>query len=142
MVRSPLGKHKHEDCRYTEMEWLPPSSPKVERVPIQHKPYCSICGVVKNIGSDRARKLGFFATALGRLKGRMDKEHDRSTYSIAKLSEAQVRLVIKRLESVDGFDDPYAMTFHAQLELFEEAVRSVRPDMPLAVLEEILVRQR
>ena len=34
------------------------------------------------------------------------------------------------------------MTFHAQLELFEQAVKSVRPDMPVAVLEEILVRQR
>lgn len=124
------------------MEWLPPSSPMVERVPIQHKPYCSKCGIVKNIGSDRARKIGFFATALGRLKGRIEKEHDRSTYSIAKVTEAQVRLVIKRLEAIEGFDDPYAMTFHAQLELFEEAVRSVRPDVPVAVLEEILVRQR
>jgi hypothetical protein len=114
----------------------------VERVPIQHKPYCSICGIVKNIGSDRARKLGFFATALGRLKNRIDKEHDRSTYSIAKVTEAQVRLVIKRLEVVEGFDDPYAMTFHSQLELFEEAVKAVRPDVPVAVLEEILVRQR
>jgi hypothetical protein len=114
----------------------------VERVPIQHKPYCSKCGIVKNIGSDRARKLGFFATALGRLKNRIDKEHDRSTYSIAKISEAQVRLVIKSLESVEAFDDPYAMTFHAQLELFEAAVKYVRPDVPVAVLEEILVRQR
>ncbi len=142
MVRSRLGKHKHEDCRYSEMEWLPPSSPMVERVPIQHKPYCRKCGVVKNIGSDRARKLGFFATALGRLRSRIEKEHDRSTYSIAKVSEAQVRLIIKRLESTEGFDDPYAMTFHAQLDLFEVAVKSVRPDVPLAVLDEILVRQR
>jgi hypothetical protein len=114
----------------------------VERVPIQHKPYCRTCGIVKNIGSDRARKLGFFSTALGRLKRRIDKEHDRSTYSIAKVTEAQVRLIIKRLEAVEGFDDPYAMTFHSQLELFEEAVKAIRSDVPVAVLEEILVRQR
>lgn len=142
MARSPIGRHKHEDCSYSEMEWLPPSSPMVERVPVQHKPYCRICGIVKNIGSDRARKLGYFATALGRLKGRIEKEHDRSVYSIAKLSEAQVRIIIKRIEAVEGFDDPYAMTFHAQLELFLEAVRSIRPDVPEAVLEEILTRQR
>jgi hypothetical protein len=114
----------------------------VERVPIQHKPFCRECGVVKNIGSDRARKLGYFATALGRLKNRIDKEHDRSTYSIAKVSEAQVRFVIKRLEAVEGFDDPYAMTFHAQMELFVRAVRSMRPDIPVAVLEEIIAKQR
>jgi len=114
----------------------------VERVPVQHKPFCKECGIVKNIGSDRARKLGYFATALGRLKSRIDKEHDRSTYSLAKISEAQVRIMIKRLESIDGFDDPYAMTFRSQLELFERAVRSIRPDIPVAVLEEIIARQR
>ena len=142
MVRSPLGKHKHEDCPYSEMEWLPPSSPMVERVPVQHKPFCRECGVVKNIGSDRARKLGYFATALGRLKSRIDKEHDRSVYSIAKITEAQVRFIIKRLEEVPGFDDPYAMTFGAQHELFERAVRYIRPDVPVAVLEEILSKQQ
>ena len=142
MVRSPLGKHKHEDCAYSQMEWLPPSSPMVERVPVQHKPFCKDCGVVKNIGSDRARKLGYFATALGRLKTRIDKEHDRSTYSIAKVTEAQVRIIIKRLEAIEGFDDPYSMTFRAQMELFERAVRSIRPDVPVAVLEEIIARQR
>jgi hypothetical protein len=114
----------------------------VERVPVQHKPFCKECGVVKNIGSDRARKLGYFATALGRLKNRIDKEHDRSTYSIAKISEAQVRFVIKRLESVEGFDDPYSMTFGSQMTLFERAVRSIRPDIPVSVLEEIIARQR
>ena len=142
MVRSPLGKHKHEDCPYSEMEWLPPSSPMVERVPVQHKPFCRDCGVVKNIGSDRARKLGFFATALGRLRTRIDKEHDRSVFSIAKLTEAQVRMIIKRLEAHDGFDDPYSMTFGAQMVLFGKAVKAVRPDVPVAVLEEILARQR
>jgi hypothetical protein len=142
MVRSPLGQHKHEDCPLTQMEWLPPSSPEVERVPLQHKPFCKHCGVVKNIGSDRARKLGYFATALGRLRTRIDKEHDRSVFSIAKLTEAQVRFVIKRIEAVDGFDDPYAMTFSAQQRIFEELVRSIRPDIPVAVLEECLARQR
>ncbi len=124
------------------MEWLPPSSPTVERVPVQHKPYCQQCGLVKNIGSDRARKLGYFATALGRLKARIDHEHDRSVFSIAKITQAQVRLMIKRLEAVEGFDDPYGMTFTAQLGLFEAAVRSVRPDVPRAVLEEIVAKKR
>ncbi len=114
----------------------------VERVPIQHKPFCKECGIVKNIGSDRARKLGYFATALGRLKSRIDKEHDRSVYSIAKITEAQVRIMIKSLEAIEGFDDPYSMTFLAQLELFERSVRSIRPDVPVAVLEEIITRQR
>jgi hypothetical protein len=34
------------------------------------------------------------------------------------------------------------MTFRSQLELFERAVRSIRPDVPVAVLEEIIARQR
>jgi hypothetical protein len=142
MVRSPLKEHEHEDCKIQEMEWLPPSSPAVERVPLQHKPFCRHCGVVKNLGSDRARKLGYFATALGRLRTRIDREHDRSVFSIAKLTEAQVRMVIKRLEAVEDFDDPYAMTFTAQQELFERTVRSIRPDIPPAVLDECLARQR
>ncbi len=142
MVRSRIGEHKHEDCPHTEMEWLPPSSPRVERVPIQHKPFCERCGLVKNIGSDRARKLGYFATALGTLRARIDKEHDRSVFSIAKLTEAQVHLIIKRLEAVEGFDDPYAMTFTAQLDMFWSAVTAVRPDVPRAVLDDVLARQR
>jgi hypothetical protein len=142
MVRSRLGEHKHEDCPHTEMEWLPPSSPRVERVPIQHKPFCELCGMVKNIGSDRARKLGYFATALGTLRARIEKEHDRSVFSIAKVTEAQVHLIIKRLESIEGFDDPYAMTFTAQLDLLWSAVMAVRPDVPRAVLEDVLTRQR
>ena len=60
----------------------------------------------------------------------------------AKITEAQVRLIIKRLEAIDGFDDPYSMTFRSQLALFEVAVKSVRPDVPVAVLEEIIARQR
>jgi hypothetical protein len=142
MVRSRLGEHEHEDCPHTEMEWLPPSSPRVERVPVQHKPFCEQCGLVKNIGSDRARKLGFFTTALGTLRARIDRERDRSVFSIGKLTEAQVHLIIKRLEAVEGFDDPYAMTFSAQLDIFERSVKSVRPDIPRAVLESILDRQR
>lgn len=138
MERSPIKEHEHEDCPYAEMEWLPPSSPEIERVPVQHKPFCRHCGTVKNIGSDRARKLGYFATAIGRLKGRLDKEHDRSVYSIAKLTEAQVRLMIKRIEAVEGFDDNYSMTFTSQQDIFERAVRSVRPDIPKAVLDEII----
>ena len=79
-------------------------------------PYCSKCGTLKNISSDRGKKISYFARALSRLR----KNLERRGY---KISEAQIRLIIKELNEIDGFEDIWWITFSKQKEIFISVVR-------------------
>ncbi|MGH7341480.1 MAG: hypothetical protein ACREKH_13400, partial [Candidatus Rokuibacteriota bacterium] len=49
-----------------------------------------------------------------------------------------VRLILRAVLSTPGFDDPYAMTKSAQVDLVLRAIHSVRPDVPRAIVEDAL----
>lgn len=73
-------------------------------------PYCISCGVVKNISSDRGKGLGYFANVLANLKRYLEGRG-------YKISQAQIRLILKELEKMD-VDDVYSITFSKQKEIF------------------------
>lgn len=128
--------HEHVDCGHEEMVWLPPSSAKVEQRPLVRKSFCLRCGLVRNVGSDRARPIGFWVQAIVRIRNALEREHKRSPTAIAKLPAAQVRLILKEMIKTPGFDDPYAMTRSAQVELVLRAIHRVRPDVPRSLVED------
>ena len=89
--------------------WLP-----TERGVLKKHPYCISCGVVKNISSDRGKRLGYFANVLANLK----KYLEGRGY---KVSQAQIRLILKDLEKMD-VDDVYSFSFSKQKNIFVKVV--------------------
>jgi len=81
---------------------------------IKAHPVCGKCGVVKNVSSDRGKKISHFITAFYRMK----KELEKKGY---KISDVQMRLVFNSLP--EGFGDTWSMTYSAQKNIFVEIVR-------------------
>jgi hypothetical protein len=78
-------------------------------------PYCVNCGTIKNVSSDRGKKMGYFIRALSDLR----KVLEMRGY---KVSDAQIRLISKELSEYDGFDDLWWITFSKQKEIFVNVV--------------------
>jgi len=134
----PGVDHEHVDCGHDEQVWLPPSSVQVEQRALVRKSFCLRCGLVRNVGSDRAQPIGYWTGAVVRIRAALEREHKRSPHSIAKLPVAQVRLILKEMLATPGFDDPYAMTRTAQVELVLRAVWKIRPDVPRVIVEDAI----
>jgi hypothetical protein len=108
LMRSDTLECKHES---RGADWLP-----MHNGVIKQHPYCGNCGTVKNISSDKGKSIGSFTNSLSKMK----KELGKKRY---KISDAQIRLIIKELSEMDGFTDTYWMTFSRQREIFVSAVK-------------------
>jgi len=65
-VREKILKCDHVDCGNTEKVWLPYVL-RERPIVLKSHPYCIQCGMVKNIGSDRAKGTGYFINALSHM---------------------------------------------------------------------------
>jgi len=97
----------HQSSTWPNTSWLPLTTGIIHHGLANH-PYCIHCGTVKNISSDRGKGLGYYTSALGRVK---------------ELKSIQVRLISKELRAYSGFDDTYAMTGTDQKKIFIKTVR-------------------
>ncbi len=79
-------------------------------------PYCGMCGTLKNVSSDRGKKISYFVSSLSKLRKILEKKG-------YKISEAQVRLIMKELSEIEGFDDTWWVTFTRQREIFISVVK-------------------
>lgn len=95
----------------SDKEWLP----SLEGILRPH-PCCANCGVVKNISYDRAKEMGYYVNVLSEIKRYLGKRG-------FKLSKAQLRLILKELEDIEGFSDSYCLRGSVQKSFFIEAVR-------------------
>ena len=89
---------------------------KMQNGIVKLHPYCNNCGTLKNVSSDRGKKISYFVIALSRLR----KILERKGY---RVSEAQIRLIVKELSETDGFEDIWWITFSKQKEIFIQIVR-------------------
>ncbi len=88
-------------------------------------PFCDKCGIVKNISSDRGKKLGYFIRSLSGLRKKLD-------YVGYHVSDAQIRLISNELEDREEFTDNWWVTFSRQKELYVNTVQKyvkVSPDL-------------
>ncbi len=93
-------------------------------------PYCNKCGTVKNVSSDKGKKISYFVASLSELRKILAKRG-------YKISDVQIRLIIKELGEIDGFDDTWWITFSKQKEIFISTVKKyvrVSEDVIEAVL--------
>lgn len=107
-------------------DWLPILKEKKESTLAPH-PYCHLCGLVRNIGPDRAKKTGFFIEILSELERYLNHEHSKGAR--CKLTEAQKRLISKDLEDDELFIDIFGNLASSQKERFVEIVLKHRPDL-------------
>ncbi len=84
---------------------------KMQNGVMKPHPYCARCGTLKNVSSDKGKSINYFIVALSRLR----KILERRGY---KISDAQIRLIVKDLKNTDGFTDTWWMTFSRQKEIF------------------------
>lgn len=98
-------KCKHKSCGSKEKLWLPYVSRGVEYCLKLH-PYCVYCGAVKNISTDMPKRSGYYINILSQI---------RKSF---RMSDAQVRLIVNELNSIEDFEDPYWTTGFAQEIMF------------------------
>ncbi len=115
-----------------DSEWLPLLRKDTELTLSPH-PYCNHCGLVRNVGPDRPRKLGYYIDKLSELEKYLKKEDGKKGKS--KLTEVHKRLMVKEMEEEEVFDDLYGVLATTQEKKFVEIVKKYRPD-----LEECVIR--
>ena len=115
---------QHESCPPREWAWLPYEIGS-DRGFLREHPYCIHCGAVKNMGPDKARRMGFYANVLADVSKRR------------KLADVQIRLIMKSLEKIEDFEDTYTLSAKIQNEWFLEAVEKYT-SLPREFIEEYL----
>ncbi len=110
-------------------DWLPILKERKESTLAPH-PYCRSCGLVRNIGPDRAKKVGYYTEVLAELERYLRLEYSKRGKH--KLTESQKRLMVMEMEEDALFNDIYGSMASAQKERFVEIVRKYRPDLTRA----------
>ncbi len=101
--------HVHVSSR--DRAWLPATNGLLAPHPV-----CRECGAVKNISGDRARGMGYYANVLSEIKKHLESRG-------GKLSQAQIRLIMRELESSEYFNDTYTLLGSVQRSMFTRVVQ-------------------
>ena len=104
-----MTKCSHEICGKEEMVWLPVT--ELNNYSVEKHPWCTCCGLVKNISEDRARGLGYWMNLLS------------SVANHYGLTRCQKRLIAKEIEASDHFDDKFGMYGSFQKINFKKIVK-------------------
>lgn len=110
----------HESCGREQRVWLPKNinilgnirnkgSSGTSDIAPHH--WCVLCGCVKNISDDRARKMGYWINVLSKITRE------------CLVTQYQKRLVVKELKAYECFDDMYGTIGSAQREVFVKVVK-------------------
>ncbi len=131
--------HEHVDCSPDQRRWL--ERRLDQAATMRPHTFCVACGKVKNIDGPKAKKLGFYLSALAGLKGYLE-----GSAKHAKMTQSQSRLISKALEGLEECHDTYGLSLERQARLYLKAVRRVRPDlddeMVLRLLPKVKRRSR
>jgi hypothetical protein len=103
------GECKHITCGNKEKVWLPHFYHGRE-CGLKPHPYCTECGLVKNLSSEKPRSIGFYVNIITSLKGDF------------RIAQAQIRLMALDMKKYE-IDDVYGMDRHQQEELFIKIVQ-------------------
>jgi hypothetical protein len=98
----------HKSCGSTEKIWMPHTYQDRECGLKPHQ-YCTKCGLIKGITSERIHSVGYFINILASL----GKDY--------KIAQVQMRLISQDLEK-SGIDDSYGIDKYQQEKLFLDIV--------------------
>jgi hypothetical protein len=138
-------KCEHKNCEHSKGVWVPTNLNRNAVVSsegrIRKHSYCEICGTIEYKGEDRARKLGYFSNMLSTIKYFLERE--RVSYKVAdiKITEAHVRLIMRELAEIEGFEDSYWRSFDSQQDEFIKVVRKYVPKLSASLLQAFFDRR-
>lgn len=123
-----------DECPHisNDSDWLPLLR-KNTKLTLSPHPYCGFCGLVRNIGPDRPRKLGYYVDKLSELERYLKNEDEKKGKN--KLTEVHKRLIIKEVQEEEVFNDLYGVLASTQEEKFVEIVKKYRPDIEESVIK-------
>lgn len=128
------SSHEADPCEHEceGNDWLPLLKNRKKDLLALH-PYCDRCGLVRNIGPDRAKKLGHYVEVLSEIERYL--RHESKKGGRGKLTESQKRLVVKKMEEDEIFKDLYGTISPAQEDRFVDIVLEYRPDLKRCEIE-------
>lgn len=100
----------HTICGREDRIWL--SSTPDNYGSVERHQWCTCCGLVQNRSDDRPKKIGYWMNKLGII-----------SYELG-LAQAQKRLIAKKIESHEYFQDSFGSYGSSQKELFIQIVSS------------------
>jgi hypothetical protein len=98
----------HKSCGSIDKIWLPHNY-KGRECGLKPHQYCTKCGLIKSINSERIHSVGYFINILASLS----KDY--------KIAQVQMRLISQELET-SGIDDAYGIDKYQQEKLFMDIV--------------------
>lgn len=105
-------KCDHIECASIEKVWLPHilrEQPKG----LKRHPFCIRCGMIKNIGHDKARGKGYFINVISKIE----------KYLNIPGSTVRIRLVVKELDKIEDFCDSFSMSKYNQEKVFISIIK-------------------
>lgn len=100
-------KCDHIECAIIEKVWLP-HVVREHLKGLKSHSFCTRCGMIKNIGSDKAKGRGYFINVISQIE-----KHLKIPGSTVRM-----RLVGKELEKIEDFDDCFSMSKYDQEKVF------------------------
>ena len=101
----------HQSCGSGKKIWLPHIY-MGRQCGLKPHPYCTKCGEVKNLSSDRPRNIGYYINTIAALSKEV------------RVAQVQMRLMAQEMER-RGLDDVYGMDKDQQEELFVDILKNI-----------------
>jgi hypothetical protein len=114
---------EHQISGSKEKIWLPYYYEGRDRGLKPH-PFCTECGLIKNLSSDRPRSIGYFMNVIAELG-----EH-------YKIAQVQTRLIVLEMEK-QSMDDRFGIDRQQQEKLFIEITTRIL-NVPARAVSELL----
>ena len=119
-------KCDHIECASIEKVWLPHllgEHPKG----LKSHPFCIRCGMIKNIGPDKAKGKGYFINVISKIE-----KHIKIPGSTVRM-----RLVVKELEKIEDFSDLFSMSKYNQDKVFISIIKKYY-QIPNRIIQQFL----
>ncbi len=118
--------NEHNPAPPTEKIWMPVYQDEDKKL-AKHD-WCLDTGIIKNLSGEEAKPKGFYISVLNKMKYILEHNlgHSRGA---PKFPEAQIKLILKDLDEIDGFYDKWWRTESSQLEAFIRVVQNRRTDL-------------
>lgn len=125
----------HDESHKDQAIWVKPDVKERIHSPAQKRSYCRKCGKIKYIGSARARKMGFYVNLLKEIQRKSEVLHRRGI-TRHRLTQVQIRLILKELNEDEFFLDTFCTHSYSQWDRFRETLRKYCP-LPEEAIEPV-----
>lgn len=126
---------EHIESHKDHSIWVKPDLKERVHSPAQKRSYCKKCGKIKYVGSARAKKMGFYVNLLKEIQ-RKSEVLNRRGITRHRLTQVQIRLILKELKEDEFFLDSFCTHSYSQWERFRDVLKKYCP-LPEEAIEPV-----